>query len=107
MEIKDLKVGDKVFVTSDYYKSIQTIEKITPKGNFRLSNGSLYSEFGIEKTSDYWHGSSFVPLTPELEKQLTEEITIKQVWKMMRDVKIENLDYKKALKIKEILELDL
>lgn len=97
----DIKVGDKVLVQGRFSKSVQTVEKITPKGNIRVSNGALYDISGSEKTKDVWNSTTIVPLTPELEEQLHKEVVVARAIKAMHDTK--TLTYNQAVKIMEIL----
>lgn len=97
----DVKVGDEVLVEGRWSKSILTVEKITPKGNIRVSNGALYDIYGSEKTSDVWNSTNITPLTPELKEQLYKEKIIKNTLKVLHDMK--TLTYDQAMRIMEIL----
>lgn len=98
----NVKIGDRVLVCGDWgRKSVQTVTKITPKGNIRVSNGRLYDPSGMEKTSEKWSLSAIKALTPELEEQLMQEETIRETLKLLRSIK--SITYKQALEINKIL----
>lgn len=101
----DVKVGDKVIIYGSWNKkSIATVEKITPKGNYRLSNGFLYGPDGFEKTSDKWGGSKFSVLTPEMEEEFKCEKMVSYVLKTMHETK--NITYEQAVEILRILNIN-
>lgn len=99
----DVKVGDRVLVYGRWNKSLHTVEKITPKGNIRISNGTLYDIRGSEKTKDAWNRTTIVPLTPELENELRKEVLVNKTIEVMHT--IQTITYDQAIKVREILDI--
>ena len=99
--IKNLKVGDKVFVCWRMGSSLKTVEKITPKGYIKVG-GSLYNTDGSERNSDVWSRCSLSEATPEAIKLFGEQLTIKRAMKLMQETK--ELTLEQANKIIELLE---
>ncbi len=100
----DLKVGDKVLVTARYSQFIEKVAKITPAGNIRLTNGSLYMPDGRQRGGDIWSTSCIQPLTPELEESLRRTTFIKKTLYVMHEIK--DITYEQAIEIRQILEGD-
>jgi hypothetical protein len=80
--IKNLKSGDKVAIR-EWCRSrakcpwmILIVERITPQGKIRLSNGYLYKLDGI-KTGDY--SQTLFPVTQEIEDAILKEGLIYQI----------------------------
>lgn len=69
--VKTLKVGDVVAARNHSYAgakyNVYTIEKITPTGKIRLSNGTLLNEQGYNSGSGSWgRYTQIEPLTDEI-----------------------------------------
>ena len=65
------KIGDKVVAEDGWRKPcLVSIEKITPQGSYRASNGNLYDSKGRLKTSDMWHRHTLKPLTQKLQDEI-------------------------------------
>lgn len=104
MEIKDLKVGDEVYVNcwSAYYDywSKKTIKKITPKG-FISIDGVLFKQDGYSRSA----GARIYPTDDKkAEAEYTEYMKKKFVKKVEQEVSMIGITYEQAMKIKKILE---
>lgn len=99
--IKNLKVGDKVFVCWRMGRALRTVEKITPKGNIRV-NGILFNTDGSERGGDIWSKSFLAEATPGAIKNFNEKLIIQKAKKLMESTKTITLD--QANKIIDILE---
>lgn len=99
--IKNLKLGDEVFVCWRMGKSLRTVEKITPKGNIKVG-GILFNTDGSERGGDIWSRSFLAEATPESIKSFCEELTIKKAKKLMKSTK--EITLGQANKIINILE---
>ncbi len=99
--IKNLKVGDKVFVCWRMGRSLKTVEKITPKGYIKVG-GSLYNADGSERNSDIWSRCYLSEATPEAIRLFTEQATIKRAIKLMQETK--EITLEQASKIIDLLE---
>lgn len=65
--IKELKVGDKVAITSRNGRSITTIAKITPTGIIKTEKGSQFNPDGFQRGGDGWGAYSLQQLTDEVK----------------------------------------
>lgn len=63
--LKDLKVGDEVFLIGLYSQKVVTVEKITPTGRIN-AGGYQFNHYGRCKITDY-RTLQLVELTPELK----------------------------------------
>lgn len=99
--IKNLKVGDKVFVCWRMGRSLRSVEKITPKGYIKIG-GSLYNTDGSERNSDVWSRCHLSEATPEAIKLFGEQLTIKRAMQLMQSTK--EITLEQANKIIELLE---
>lgn len=103
MEKLNVKAGDKVIV---HYggafrdASIEVVEKITPKGFIKVQ-GTLYYDYGTERSGGAWNKKHIEELTPEKEKKITEVNTIHRAIHKMHNTT--RLTYEQATKILEIL----
>lgn len=101
VKLKDLKVGDKVIVSSHLGgEFVSVVEKITPKGFLKVG-GSLFYQNGIERTTG-WHSSHIRVATENDIKKLEQRYFIKFVLEKMHHWK--DLDYEQAKEINELLE---
>lgn len=104
MEIKDLKVGDEVYVKdwSAYYDywSKKTIKNITPKG-FISVDGVLFKNDGYSRSAE----ARIYPLDDKkAESEYQEYIRRKFIKKIKQKISLLEITYEQAVKIKEILE---
>ena len=104
MELKDLKVGDRVLVSGRYNGGIiAPIEKITPKGSIRVRGTLFNSDTGYEKGGDIWSTSRIQAITPKIEEDVKRRRTI---YTAQRLIKSTVITYEKAVKIIEALKED-
>lgn len=104
LEIKDLKVGDEVYVNywSAYYDywSKKTIKNITPKG-FISVDGVLFKNDGYSRSA----GARIYPLDDKkAEAEYIKYVKRKFVKEVEREILFSGITYEQAVKIKEILE---
>lgn len=99
--IKNLKVGDKVFVCWRMGRSLRTVEKITPKGNIRVG-GTLFNSDGSERGGDVWSRSFLAEATLDAIKSFNEKLIIQKAKKLMASTK--EITLEQANKIIDILE---
>ena len=98
--IKNLKVGDKVIITTQFKEPrIAEVEKITPKGFVKV-DGMLFNENGSQRTSS-WYTSRITECTEEREEALRQKAVIRNARDLMRHCSC--LSYEQAVKIIEIL----
>lgn len=99
------KVGDKVVTTRS--RVVGTVIRITPKrkdvvvdfGNYQRVFGSD----GWEKGADVWSLTMIEPLTPEIAREIKQNIIINKCKRLFR-IKEKNLTFDQAARILEVLE---
>lgn len=96
-----VKKGDKVILYTFFGKSVEVVEKITPKGYIRV-NGMLFNADGTQRTSDVWQRNSITEYSQELADEISKESTIRKALKLAHDVSI--LSYEQAVEIIKILK---
>lgn len=99
--LKELKAGDKVFVNSQFKKTLAKVEKITPKGSIKVLGCLFNSETGRKKTSDIWDIAYLTQATPESIETFTENVFIRNTIRQLNNLK--TLTYEQAIKIQKIL----
>ena len=97
---ENLKVGDNVFVSGRFGRSLHQVEKITPKGFIKVA-GSLYTKEGYVRGSDGWNFTSISPASAEEIEQFRKENFISDVVKKLRTVS--KLQYEQAVAINNLL----
>ena len=101
--IKELKVGDKVFVGHRDYYEVSVVEKITPTGFIKV-NENLYNENGYLRGGDVWTRTHLIRWSQEEEGKLRREKYIKAVLRKLTDLKDGDITYDQALLIMNILK---
>ena len=100
----DLKVGDKVIISSRQSRSVGTVEKVTPGGRYRVKN-HLYNNDGTERISArdvYYGGGSFITAATEDDiKSIRESIYTKKVLNTLHD--LSDITFEQAVQINKIL----
>lgn len=104
MEIKDLKVGDEVYVK--YWNSFynywvkKSVKNVTPKGFINV-DGVLFKQDGYSRSA----GARIYPLDDKkAEAEYMEYVKRKFVKKVEQEVSMIGITYEQAVKIKKILE---
>ena len=101
MRVKDLKVGDKVFVVDTFYKKLMQVEKITPTGLIRVG-GNLYSQNGCLRSRDLWKTEHLEIATDETIEKFKKDAFVSECKSRMgKQVK---LTYSQAKRIMDILD---
>lgn len=97
---ENLKVGDIVFVTGRFGRSLHQVEKITPKGFIKVA-GTLYTKDGYQRGSDGWTFTSIHPASAEEIEQFKKEKFIAAVVRKLHSVS--ELQYEQAVEINNLL----
>ena len=95
--IEKLKVGDKVIVNTRLGRIIREVDKITPAGNIKLNNGSIYNKDGSEKGGDSWTRSFLSEATPEVIQEIHDSKVIAYTKKKMKELKELNIEQARAI----------
>ena len=104
MEIKDLKVGDEVYVKywSRFYNywAKKSVKNVTPKGFINV-DGVLFKQDGYSRSA----GARIYPLDDKkAESEYIKYVKRKFVKEVEQEVSMIGITYEQAVKIKEILE---
>ena len=106
-----VKVGDKLLYThlsrGVRIEKIVEVTKVTPTGRIRINGSdSQYDKYGNKMgKSDIWSGySSLSKLTEEDCIRIKENNTIEKAKSILRNIRLEDITYEKALKIIEMFE---
>ena len=97
---ENLKVGDPVFVYGNHWRSLNYVEKITPKGFIKVA-GSLYTKDGYSRGGNGWYFASIAPASVEEIEEFKKAKFVAEVTKKLRS--ITNLQYEQAVAINRIL----
>ena len=98
--VKNLKVGDLVFVVGRWGKQLRKVENITKAGNIKV-NGILFNSSGYERTRDTWNRVNLEEANEESIKEYRNDLLIKKAHKLMSEAK--KITIEQALKIIKIL----
>ncbi len=88
--LENIKAGDKVLLCNSYYKSIETVTRVTAaviligSMKFRKSNG-------MRIPSDRWTLTRIEPLTSENEKSYQELVERRRLLEYVRGIHLEEL----------------
>lgn len=100
--IKNLKVGDKVIVTTNLRgERISTVQGITPKGFVKV-DGMLFHQDGSQRTTS-WYYSRIEEYSEEKAEQMRQQRIIDEAFGRMRCCNKNKIDYEMAVKILKIL----
>lgn len=100
----NFEVGQRVFVISRNYKSVETVNAITPKGFIKV-DGELYKPNGYKRTSDSWDTTRIEPATDEAIEEFKKEIFVAIVMKKLKD--ITNITYEQAEELNKIFNFNI
>lgn len=104
--LKDLKVGDEVFLIGLYSQKVVTVEKITPTGRIN-AGGYQFNHYGRCKITDY-RTLQLTELTPELRSKhllsLKRERLEAKVKNKINDMNISKLSDEKLERLSTFLE---
>lgn len=104
--LKDLKVGDEVFLIGLYSQKIVAIEKITPTGRIN-AGGFQFNHHGRCKITDY-RTLQLMELTPELRSKhllsVKRERLETEVKNIINDINVSKLSDEKLERLSTFLE---
>lgn len=98
--LKNLKVGDEVFVCSNGSKSLEKVQKVTPKGRIVVNN-TLYTD-GANR-SNMWGIMRLEEAKEEKIQQYKIDVFIRKVYAALKINK--SMNYEQAKQINELLNL--
>lgn len=105
--LKNLKVGDKVFVVNNAYKSLETVQRITPKGRIVVDN-TLYTN-GVNRSNE-WNILCLEEATESAVKLYKRERFVRNVFSKLIFNKLRGtkaMTYEQAKEINKILNLEV
>ena len=102
--IENLKVGDQVIVHTNMGRVIRTVEKITPAGNIKLNNGTLFNKDGTERGRSTWNTTYLGEATPEVVKEIKEKHFIICVKKQLKEFLKKDLTIEQARALFQLIK---
>ena len=102
--LKNLKVGDEVFVVGRYGKSLCEVQHITPTGRI-VVDGVQYYATGTERTGERWRTRSLERATEESVARYKKAIFVSAVRRAVGN--LTGMSYNAAKQINEFLKLGI
>ena len=102
--IKELKVGDNVFVCGRLGKKLYNVQRITPTGRI-VVDGVQYDSNGRERTSDKWSFRMLEQATEANIKEYKQRQFTRYVVFALNNLLPKSINYTQAKEINEILNL--
>lgn len=103
--IEKLKVGDQVVVSTNMGRVLRTVDKITPAGNIKLNNGTLYNKDGSQRGNNGWYSNSLEEATPEVIQEIKKAHFIVYARKKIKE-SLNNLNVDQLREILKIISTD-
>lgn len=104
--IRELKRGDKVFVSSYGSVKLYKVERITAKGFIKV-NDNYYGKTGCLIGGEMYKTNHLEQATEDKLKDYENKAFIYDVTKEIRRTRYNTLTYEQAFKIAEILNLNI
>ena len=102
--IENLKAGDQVIVHTNMGRVIRQVEKITPAGNIKLNNGTIFNKDGRERGGNDWNVTYLGEATPEIVKEIKEKHFIICVKKQLKEFLKKDLTIEQAQALFQIIK---
>ena len=102
--IENLKAGDQVIVHTNMGRVIRQVEKITPAGNIKLNNGTIFNKDGRERGGNDWNATYLGEATPEIVKEIKEKHFIICVKKQLKEFLKKDLTIEQAQALFQIIK---
>ena len=84
-ELDGVKIGDKVVLHGVNGLSIVKVTGITKSGLIKVNDCTFYTT-GAQRGGDTWHSLRISAVTPQLEKQIKDEATVKKAYSLCQAV---------------------
>jgi len=84
-ELDNVKIGDKVVLHGVSGLSIVKVTGITKGGLIKVNGWTFYTT-GAQRGGDTWHSLRISVVTPQLEKQIKDEATVKKAYSLCQAV---------------------
>ena len=102
--IENLKAGDQVIVHTNMGRVIRTVEKITPAGNIKLNNGTIFNKDGSERGGSKWNTTYLGEATPEVVKEIKDKHFIIYVKKQLKEFLKKDLTIEQARALFQLIK---
>ena len=103
--VRKLKVGDIVFVCGRWGKTLNKVEKITPKGFIKVAGSLFNPDTGFERSSDTWNSCVLQQATKENVEEYMREKYIKHIHHFLQNLKNQDISYEQAVEISKIFNI--
>lgn len=102
-DLKNIQVGDMVFVYYQSCKCIKPVQKITPSGLIKV-DGNLFNPNGFIRGGGVYCTTYIEIATPEKIEEFRQQIYIKKVLANLKKLKLEDITFEQAERISHILD---
>lgn len=103
--LKNIQVGDKVFVYYTGRTVVRAVEKITPTGLIKV-DGNLFNSNGFIRGGGVYCTTYIEIATPEKIEEFKQRIYIKKVIANLKELKTENVTFEQAERINQIFNFE-
>ena len=103
--LKNIQVGDMVFVYYDTQTSIKPVQKITPSGLIKV-DGNRFNSNGRIRGGGSYCTTRIEIATPEKIEEFRKRVYIKKILAHLKELKFEDITLEQAEEINRILALE-
>lgn len=103
--LKNIQVGDMVFIHYHSHKCIKPVQKITPSGLIKV-DGNLFNSNGFIRGGGSYCTTYIEIATPEKIEEFKQRIYIKKVLAHLRELQFEDITLEQAERINQIFNFE-
>lgn len=103
--LKNIQVGDMVFIHYHSHKCIKPVQKITPSGLIKV-DGNLFNSNGFIRGGGAYCTTRIEIATPEKVEEFRQQTYIKKVLANLKELKLEDITFEQAERISHILDFE-
>lgn len=100
----NVKVGDKVIVSSRNGDYITTVERITPSGRIKTKEGYAFRSDGSQIGGDPWYTMHMYEYAEERAQKIMKKMVIDKAYSKMRRINYDDITYEMARDFLDILQ---
>lgn len=104
-ELKNLQVGDLVFVYYSHCTCIKAVQKITPSGLIKV-NGLLFNVDGYLRGRDRYCTTHIEIATPDKIEDFKKRVYVKKTFTNLQNLTVEDISFEQAQEINRIFDFE-